>query len=147
MPIIYGMRRSGKKLYKVLLVDDDKVANSLAKKVIERTGLVRNISVVTNGEKALNYLLNPQKTFPELIFLDIAMPIMDGFQFLKKFRKTHTSAKEITRIIILSSLYNEDELKDIAGFDEVIGYMQKPLDEEKVQKAVEHYFKKLAFAK
>src|SRR4051794_24668996 len=107
-------------LHKILLVDDDDISNALSKRVISRTGLAENISVATNGQDALDYILSPHKSFPELIFLDISMPVMDGFQFLKKFSKSKTEAKEITRIIILSSLFNRDEIKDIADYDEVI---------------------------
>lgn len=133
-----------KKLHKILLVDDDAVANKLAKKVIQKTEVTENISVVTDGQKALDYILNPHNAYPELIFLDISMPVMDGFEFLKKFSKTNTQAKDLTRVVILSSFYNEDEIKDLADFDEVIGYMEKPLDQEKVHKAVDYYFKKVA---
>lgn len=129
---------------KILLVDDDQVTNALAKKVIERTGVTENISIVTDGKEALNYILNPHKSYPELIFLDISMPVMDGFQFLKKFSKKSTPAKDITRIVILSSFYNEDEIKDLSIYDEVIGYIEKPLDEEKVLMAVEYYYKKVS---
>jgi len=72
------------------IIDDDSMYVNLVKKIIETRNLCQNLMVFDNGKSAINYfeviLSNlDQKNIPEIIFLDINMPIMDGWQFLDKF--------------------------------------------------------------
>ena len=127
------------KLNKILLVDDDVLSNHLTKRLLENSRIAEEVSMVSEGKAALNYLLNPHKKFPELIFLDISMPVMDGLVFLKKFSNTKTTARNITRVIVLSQFFREDDIREIAVFDEVIGYMPKPLTLEKIEQAYHYY--------
>lgn len=125
------------------MVDDDHVSNQLTRRILEKSEVADQIYIVTDGQKALDYLLNPGESFPELIFLDISMPVMDGFEFLKKFTHTTTEAKNYTRIIILTQFFREEDIKAIADYDEVIGYMPKPLNQEKIEQAYRHYIQKM----
>lgn len=131
------------KLKKILLVDDDIISNSVTRRLLENSNIAEQISIVTDGYEALAYILDPTKAFPELIFLDISMPVMDGFKFLKRFANTKTTAKKTTRVIILSQFYRENDIKEIASFDEVIGYMPKPLTPDKIEQAYRYYTSKI----
>lgn len=131
------------KLRRILIVDDDHITNKLAKRLLEKSEVADEIHVVTDGQKALDYLLNPAESFPDLIFLDISMPVMDGFEFLKKFSTSNTEAKNFTRIIILTQFFREEDIKGIADYDEVIGYMPKPLNQEKIEQAYRYYIQKI----
>ena len=79
-----------KKIKNLALVDDDDIFVYLTKKTIEQTNLVENIKVFTNGKSAFEFLLknaNNLELLPEIILLDLNMPIMDGWQFLEEFVK------------------------------------------------------------
>lgn len=131
------------KLKKILLVDDDIISNTVTRRLLENSNVAEQISIVTDGYEALEYIMDRTKATPELIFLDISMPVMDGFKFLKRFANTKTAAKKVTRVIILSQFYRENDIKEIAAFDEVIGYMPKPLTPDKIEQAYRYYTHKM----
>jgi CheY-like chemotaxis protein len=122
----------------ILLVDDDEVTNFLNKKVIEKASLIKEISIATNGQKALEVieeLCESKKYCPELIFLDLNMPVMNGFEFLDKFEKMHFPNKDKVRIIVLTSSSNPDDIYKIK--EKRIAFMTKPLSEDKIQSIVQ----------
>ena len=72
----------------VALIDDDEIVKFIGSKVIESTKLVNRIKTFSNGEEAINFLKSNSKNLdllPEIILLDLNMPIMDGFEFLEKY--------------------------------------------------------------
>ena len=103
-----------KKLNSVLLVDDDASDNFLHRRVIENAKIADRIEVAKNGKEALKllttegYFDNPDHSCsqPELIFLDINMPVMDGWEFLDAFSKLKNIEKEKTVIVILTTSLN-----------------------------------------
>lgn len=98
----------------VLLVDDDYVTNFVNKKMLERTGLCSNIQIAMNGAEALELLkrdFSNGKPNPDIIFLDINMPIMGGFSFIVAFNDLPLLNKATIKIVILSS---SNDSKDIA---------------------------------
>ncbi|SHG78711.1 CheY chemotaxis protein or a CheY-like REC (receiver) domain [Chryseolinea serpens] len=113
----------------VLLVDDDDVFNMLNSKILEKTGFHGNIYSVSNGLEAIHFLENlisAKQPLPDLILLDINMPIMDGFQFVDEI-KAHPSIDHLLmKIIILSSSidYRDRERAIKLGIN---GYVEKPL--------------------
>ena len=75
---------------RVMLVDDNEIDNIINEKIIEANSFADSILVFQTGQEALDYLKdnqNNEKDLPEIVFLDINMPIMDGFQFLEDFEK------------------------------------------------------------
>ena len=78
------------KLKEILLIDDSKGTNSLNKRLLREMDVAEHISTELNGRLALDYLLSKNEKgnypSPDIIFLDINMPIMDGYQFLKEFK-------------------------------------------------------------
>lgn len=98
----------------VLLVDDDYVTNFVNKKMLERTGLCSNIQIAMNGAEALDLLKQNAidgKPNPDVILVDINMPIMGGFSFIAAFNELSLLNKSKIQIVILSS---SDDPKDIA---------------------------------
>ncbi|WP_452221253.1 response regulator [Lacinutrix salivirga] len=77
------------KLNSILLIDDSKATNFLNKTIAKKFQPDLNILVAENGEDALQ-LLNQDHIHPEIIFLDINMPVLNGWEFLEKFKKTKT---------------------------------------------------------
>jgi CheY-like chemotaxis protein len=116
-------------------VDDDPITNFLQERVLKNMELAEEIRVVNNGEdgiKCLNeHFCFKSKRAPDIILLDINMPVMDGFEFLKTFNSLDFENKDNVVIAVLSTSTNEQDLSKM----EVLGihhYITKPLTEEKV---------------
>jgi CheY-like chemotaxis protein len=120
---------------KVLLVEDDGVTNFLSKIELNEFGL-KNIHVTENGEEAIEYL-KKEETPPDIILLDLNMPIMGGLEFLQKSYEMDLCTP--SRIFILtSSIRPEDKIK-IHEFDNVKDYLEKPLTSLKVENILKNF--------
>lgn len=119
----------------LVLVDDDDTFVFLTKKTIEQTKLVDLIKVFENGLEALNFLKenkNNVSALPEIILLDLSMPIMNGWQFLEEYTKLNpTIGKKIT-IYICSSSISHDDITRAKKINEVSDYIIKPITKEKL---------------
>ena len=116
----------------VLLVDDDTIFNYMNSKLLERSGKAKDVHVAWNGKQALdlfNEYFQGSKALPDIIFLDLSMPVMDGFQFLEAFRKLPVPGKEEVRIVVLSSSLDARDI-DKAKQLGVFRFLNKPLREE-----------------
>ncbi len=116
----------------VMLVDDNDTDNFISRRIIEITNFARNVEIKNSGKGALEYLEenknNPEK-LPDIIFLDINMPIVDGFVFLYEFEKFSQEVKEKCKVIILSSSDNKRDIDKIVNNENVIKFITKPLTE------------------
>jgi CheY-like chemotaxis protein len=115
----------------VLIIDDSPAFNHLTRLIIERAGLDCNVIEMSNGQRALNYLDEAHR-LPEVILLDINMPVMDGFDFLEEYNRAHHSTT--TSIYMLTSSAQEVDKLKVRSFGIVKGYFEKPLTKENVQK-------------
>ena len=117
----------------VMLVDDNDTDNFIHKRVIELTGFAKNIIVKNSGKSALEYLSsnkNNISSLPDVIFLDINMPIVDGFVFLFEYDSFPDELKKKCKIAILSSSDNKRDIDRIVDNEFVINFITKPLSEE-----------------
>jgi CheY-like chemotaxis protein len=134
-----------KKLNEILLIDDSRGSNILNKRLIEEMDITHKITTALNGRAAINYLISLDKDGnfpnPELIFLDINMPVMDGYQFLEKYSEVLEKEKTKQLIIMLSSSEDEVDLKRSQNYSMVKGYQSKPLTKEKVKTTIKMIFK------
>jgi len=132
-----------KKLNKVLIVDDDNASVFLTQMVLEEMRITNEIYTVANGKEALAFVekhraivhqnadnsnFNEQ---PNLIFLDINMPVMDGFEFLDHFEKLHAAQVTDFHVVLLTTSINERDV-DKARRYKIVSYMEKPITEEKI---------------
>lgn len=117
------------KFKSVLLVDDDYISNFIADHLLSKLGVCENVNFARNGDEALKFLKETSQ-FPELILLDINMPVMDGFEFIDTFRELNMD-KNKTRIIIYTASFNQKDLSMLKsiGFED---FIIKPLTEEKL---------------
>ena len=116
----------------VMLVDDNETDNFISKRIIEITKFASRIEVKNSGKSALDYLNDNQdnpEELPNLIFLDINMPIVDGFVFLYEFEKFNYTIRDKCKVIILSSSDNKRDIDKIVNNDHVIKFITKPLTE------------------
>ncbi|MFH6982799.1 two-component system response regulator [Marinoscillum sp. 108] len=128
-----------KKLKCVLLIDDDKDCNFLQKRTILRSTWVEYVEVARNGEMALE-ILKKAKFTPELIFLDINMPKMNGWEFLNELKKIKDTFEKKIVVIMLSSSLNPDDRVLAETYDIVGGFQSKYLDEASLKQILVDHF-------
>jgi len=120
----------------VMLVDDNDTDNFISRRIIEITNFAKNVEIKNSGKSALEYLdinkESPDK-LPEYIFLDINMPIVDGFVFLYEFEKFNSFLRNKCKVIILSSSDNKRDIDKIVNNDNVIKFITKPLTENALE--------------
>ena len=117
-----------KKINLACLIEDDPIHIFLSKKYLEMTGRIENIMICQNGKEAydkLQAIFTSGEILPELILLDLNMPIWDGWQFLEKFKDIPIQSK-IT-IYILTSSINEADREKARQFNNVNNYVVKPI--------------------
>jgi CheY-like chemotaxis protein len=118
----------------VLLIDDDQVYLFAATKTIEATGLAGTVDVCTNGLDALEYLnriISSSGKLPDVIFIDINMPVMDGWEFLEEYKTLSTRINNNIKIYILSSSVDKNDIMRSKEYNSVIEYVVKPVYKEK----------------
>ena len=127
-----------KKLNCILLIDDDEPTNFLNKRMLEEMECAHTIQVIQKAPEALEYLKktaiqNDGNTpFPDLIFLDINMPAMDGWEFLDVYKTINKPDHPVSLIMLTTSLNPEDEQKAMES-SQVTGFKSKPLTQEIVR--------------
>lgn len=118
----------------VMLIDDSEIDNFINQKMIEGCNFAENVYVHTSSKSALEFLKNfdrngvfPKELIPNIIFLDINMPIMDGFQFAEEFQKFGTELKEAIKIVFLTTSLNPQDQEKALKTPSVLKYINKPL--------------------
>jgi len=114
----------------VMLVDDNDTDNFISKRIIEITKFAKRVEIKNSGKSALQYLeenQNKPENLPDLIFLDINMPIVDGFVFLFEFEMFPEELKKKCKVVILSSSDNKRDIEKIVDNEYVIKFITKPL--------------------
>lgn len=137
-----------KKLNNILLVDDDEITNFINTDIISSMCITENIKICENGREAINYLEKayanpPHEGFlpPDIIFLDLNMPVMNGFEFLKEYQNRFGNTSYCKVIIMLTtSLRGEDIDYALKLKSTVTDYLEKPLTEEKLKNIIKQYF-------
>lgn len=115
----------------VMLIDEDEIDNLINQKIIESNNFSDKIIIFRTGQEALEYLdknKGADEQLPDLIFLDINMPIMDGFQFLEEFENIKGGVHEKCKIIMLSSSISPRDIDRAASNRFVKKYLNKPLN-------------------
>ena len=121
---------------KVLLVDDDEATNFLAALAIKNLNIANEIKVAEDGLIACEWIKH--HNCPDIIFLDIRMPRMDGFDFLENLSAMN-ACKNVKVVMLTSSCRSEDKTKALS-YKWVVEYFEKPLTEEMIQKIAAMHF-------
>jgi len=127
----------------VLLVDDDPLTNRINKEFLEAANFAPHVQICENGKEAIDHLnlaVSDKKIpLPDVIFLDINMPTMNGWEFLKEFRSLAPKLNKPILIFIQSSLQQED-LTQLHEYHEITGHIAKPLNLSVIKHIKEKYF-------
>ncbi|WP_310559161.1 response regulator [Flavobacterium sp.] len=121
----------------ILCIDDDPITLMLCKMVITKASFSNEITTAKNGEEALKYFDSLKTTStvkkPQLIFLDLNMPVMNGWEFLDSFITEEYSEYHHTKIIILSSTIDPEDLEKSKKYPMVIDFLPKPISKEMLE--------------
>ena len=132
-----------KKLRKTSIVDDDRIYIFGLSKLIEMNDFCQEIQVFNNGKEALDTFLQDIEAgneLPEVILLDINMPVMDGWEFLDEYAKVKHKIKNKVKIYMVSSSVNLSDLDKAKTYDDIVDYVVKPIKSSDLQKISKDYF-------
>jgi CheY-like chemotaxis protein len=115
----------------IWVIDDDNIYQIIVNKIIQKSEMFSEISSFKNGKEAINAVsnsLNSKESFPDIILLDINMPIMDGWEFMEELQILKPSInKQIIVYIVSSSIAVEDKNK-AKTYPDILGYLSKPVN-------------------
>lgn len=122
----------------VVLIDDNEIDNFINKEIIKRAKITDNIKDFTSAVSALEYFESfegngSEGQLPDLIFLDINMPVMDGFEFVERFINLQENITENTSIIMLTSSDNPEDMQRVKKYKIIKDYIIKPLKLDKLE--------------
>ena len=118
----------------VLVVEDDETSRFIANSILRRMGLGKEILTANNGLEALKLLkeICVQSNCPELILIDIKMPVMDGFELLMALNESREVDISNSKIVLLTSSASPKDIERAQSYP-FTTYMHKPLTKEKLQ--------------
>lgn len=108
------------------IIDDDIVYVNLVKKLIQLKKLCDNILVFKNGKEAIDFFKD-SKSLPDLILLDLNMPIMNGWEFLEEFTPINKESDKISSLYVVSSSIDPVDSEKAKSIDCVRDYISKPI--------------------
>lgn len=119
----------------ILVVDDDSIANFLIERIVQSTGLARNISKALNGREALEVIKSKHDkldSFPDVILLDLNMPLMNGFEFIKAYRELKIEGADEILIILVTSSNDPSDIQQAKDLG-IKYYLTKPLSADAIK--------------
>ena len=121
-----------KKLQHILVVDDDYASNYLTRAILEDMDIAESVHTASNGEEAIKFIKQQchdiQNFCPELILLDVNMPVMNGFEFMEQFNNLKDLKHANTTVVMLTSSNSERDTQKAIEY-KVACYLEKPLSE------------------
>ena len=130
------------KKVKILLVDDNTTYLFITKKILEQQQNVEQINTFMNGLEALTYLKEHSKEeniLPNILFLDLFMPIMDGWEFLDEFKEVKSNHLNKITIYICTSSISPHDVERAKNISSVSGYIIKPISKIKLVDILNQY--------
>ena len=125
----------------VLLVDDDPTTNFLHRRAIKKVASGTRVAEALNGREALDFLeggMRRGEPSPELIFLDISMPLLDGWGFLEGYRELSPEWRSSTRVFMLTTSLNPDDHQRAHEYEVVEDVLDKILTKDKFERLLQY---------
>tara|TARA_B110000027_G_scaffold96918_1_gene102375 strand:+ start:3175 stop:3588 length:414 start_codon:yes stop_codon:yes gene_type:complete len=131
-----------KKLPIIGIIDDDTIYHFILTSIINKNKLAESILSFLDGEKAIQYLtenkMNNEK-IPDVLFLDVNMPILDGWMFIEEYARIKTDITKKTLVFMLSSSANPIDIERADKISEISNYIIKPINLEEVKIIFDSY--------
>ena len=125
----------------ICIIDDDPIYQLLINKIIAMSETEYDVISFKNGKEALEHFtadIEADKKMPEIILLDIEMPVMDGWDFMHQIEKSLSGKTKKTAIYIVSSSIAYEDKERAKTFPEIMGYFSKPIDSSKILEITKH---------
>lgn len=130
-------------LRKVICIDDDPITLMLCKKVMERVEFASEINTLQNGEEAIkqfeDYEKIDTKNAPYMVFIDLNMPVMNGWEFLDEYFKREYHKKFKTHFIVLSSTIDPKDVEKSKLYSMVVDFLSKPITKTMLEELKSKY--------
>ncbi|MCW3109513.1 MAG: response regulator [Segetibacter sp.] len=131
---------------KVLCIDDDQITLVLCDMVIKKAGFAEEVITAKNGREGLAWFSayfsknnkEPKQDPPQLIFLDLNMPVMNGWDFLEDYLMKYADRLPQTKVVIVSSTVNPEDFSRSNRYEIVIDFINKPLTTEGLEDLMQH---------
>jgi len=124
----------------ICVIDDDKMYQFVVRKTLDLVEKPKKLMIFSDGEEALDYLsqnLSTEENLPDIIFLDINMPIMDGWDFLDEYIKLKGKPEKKITIYMVSSSVDPVDVERAKKMSEITGYIVKPIGPSKITEIIE----------
>lgn len=121
------------KMKNIMLIDDNDIDNFISNHIVTKSGVADKVSLMSSAIDALQHLEKVKEDFeefPDVIFLDISMPVMDGFGFLNEVTKFPKVSAKRCYIVMLTSSNNKNDIERAKQYSVVQDYFVKPLKTE-----------------
>ena len=120
----------------ICIVDDDEIYKFTVLKILKSIGFDKNVMVFSDGDQAFSFLLDNldnKDQLPDVILLDINMPVMDGFQFMEEYVKINPRVGKKITIYMVSSSVDDKDVEKAASINEISDYIIKPIKRGELQ--------------
>lgn len=127
----------------ICIVDDDKIYQFTAKRIVESLKVSGNIQTFYNGEEAISFIkenIHFANKLPDIIFLDINMPVKGGWHFLEEYIEIQPLIKKNIIIYMVSSSVDDCDIKKAKEFSLIAEYVIKPVNKERFEELIEQSF-------
>lgn len=126
---------------RVMIIDDDEINNFICVKNLKDSGFSEEVTYFLRGREGLDELKTASpENFPDAIFLDINMPMMNAWEFLEEYAEISKSFKKEVKLFILSSSVYKRDIAKSALYESITDYIIKPLNKVALQKLTETHF-------
>lgn len=128
-----------KKINTFCIVDDDDIYRFTTSLLLKKSDMVNNIIVFPNGLKAINFLkdeIGNIENIPDILFLDINMPVMDGWEFLEEYLLIRHKMPKSVVIYMVSSSVDEKDVLRAKSISELSGYLVKPISSQNLMEII-----------